>query len=155
LQTKSSAVRYISGNEELLDKIEPLWTLLNQQHLRLSKHFKNYYLDMTFQKRKITLLKKAQDGKLRVDIANADQPVGYCVSSINTQKEGVIESLFVDKNYRLTGIGDALIRKAIDWLDNEGATSKIVEVSVGNEEAFGFYERYGFLPRKTMLKQVK
>jgi hypothetical protein len=32
---------------------------------------------------------------------------------------------------------------------------KVVEVSVGNESAWGFYGRYGFLPRKTLLKQVK
>jgi hypothetical protein len=40
-------------------------------------------------------------------------------------------------------------------MDKECAASKIVEVGDGNEQAFGFYARYGFLPRKTVLKQVK
>jgi ribosomal protein S18 acetylase RimI-like enzyme len=31
---------------------------------------------------------------------------------------------------------------------------KILEVAAGNEEAFGFYARYGFLPRKILLKQA-
>jgi hypothetical protein len=40
-------------------------------------------------------------------------------------------------------------------MDKEGAAAKIVEVVAGNEQAFGFYARYGFLPRKTVLKQVE
>jgi ribosomal protein S18 acetylase RimI-like enzyme len=39
-------------------------------------------------------------------------------------------------------------------MDKEGAAEKIVEVGAGNEQAWGFYEKYGFLPRKTVLKQV-
>jgi len=34
-------------------------------------------------------------------------------------------------------------------------TLKIVNVAAGNEQAFGFYERYCFYPRKTILEQVK
>lgn len=42
------------------------------------------------------------------------------------------------------------------WLGwEQGAESKIVEVAAGNEQAFGFYKRYGFLPRETLMKQVK
>lgn len=29
------------------------------------------------------------------------------------------------------------------------------EVAAGNEKAWEFYEKYGFLPRKTILKQVR
>jgi ribosomal protein S18 acetylase RimI-like enzyme len=53
------------------------------------------------------------------------------------------------------GIGDSLIRNALSWLDKEEAVAKIVEVGEGNEQSLGFYARYGFLLRKTVLKQVK
>jgi ribosomal protein S18 acetylase RimI-like enzyme len=47
------------------------------------------------------------------------------------------------------------MQKALIWLEQNGAVEKIVEVATGNERAWGFYVRYGFLPRKTMLKQVR
>ena len=94
---------------------------------------------------------------MRVDLAIDEvtsQNVGYCVSSINQEKIGEIDSVFVDVHYRGLGIGDSLMQKALCWMGQEGAVAKIVEVAVGNEEAFWFYSKYGFLPRKTMLKQI-
>jgi hypothetical protein len=40
-------------------------------------------------------------------------------------------------------------------MDQKGSVEKIVEVSYGNEVAWKFYGQFGFLPRKTVLKQVK
>ncbi len=61
---------------------------------------------MTFEKRKADLLKKAASGKMRVDLAFDEvsgRNVGYCVSSINQEKTGEIESIFVDAAYRGMG----------------------------------------------------
>jgi len=151
-------IKYIEGDEVLLDQIKPLWEALNGYHLALSQNFKKYYLDMTFQKRKADLLKKAAFGEIRVDIAfdeASGQNVGYCVSGLTHEKTGEIKSIFVSEAFRGIGIGDALMQKALGWLEQKGAADKIVEVAAGNECAWGFYARYGFLPRKTMLKQVK
>ena len=151
------SVNFIHGDEALLDQIRILWEALNSHHLELSINFKQYYQDMTFEKRKADLLKKAIAGKMRVDLAVDEvigQNVGYCVSSLNQEKIGEVESIFVDSNYRGSGMGDSLMKKALCWMDQEGAVAKIVEVASGNEEAFYFYAKYGFLPRKTMLKQM-
>lgn len=113
---------------------------------------------MTFEKRKYDLLKKSLFGEMRVDLAVDEASgcvVGYCVSSLIGEKIGEIESIFVNVDYRGLGVGDSLIKNALSWMDKEGAAEKIVEVGDGNEQAFGFYARYGFLPRKTVLKQVK
>ena len=113
---------------------------------------------MTFEKRKAVLVEKMRDCKKMVDVAIDElsgQKVGYCVSSIDKSKTGEIQSIFVDAKYHGFGIGDTLIRKALAWMDSENVESKIVEVAAGNEDAFGFYGRYGFLPRKTLLKQTK
>ena len=112
---------------------------------------------MNFEKRKASLLKKAVNGELRVDIAvdvMTGQNVGYCVSSIDEEKTGEIESIFVASNYRGWGIGDSLMRTVLAWMDEKGTVAKIAEVAVGNEQAFGFYNRYGFFTRKTVLKQI-
>jgi diamine N-acetyltransferase len=151
-------IKYIHGDEGRLDEIKTLWENLNQYHLNLSPNFKQYYREMTFPKRKVQLLKRAVDGQLHVDLAmdeTSNQTVGYCVSSLNREKSGAIESIFVAPTYRNIRIGDALMKNALKWLDQNGAVEKIVEVGAGNEQVFGFYARYGFLPRKTMLKQVK
>jgi ribosomal protein S18 acetylase RimI-like enzyme len=151
-------VKFIHGDEALLDQIRVLWEALNSHHLGLSTNFKQHYLDMTFERRKGDLLKKAATGKMRVDLAvdeAAGQNVGYCVSSLNQEMIGEVESIFVGANYRGSGIGDSLMKKALCWMDQEGAVAKIVEVASGNEEAFCFYAKYGFLPRKTVLKQMK
>jgi len=160
--TKNSArrpkIKYIHSDEGILDEIKVLWEALNEHHLQLSANFKQYYCSMTFEKRKADLLKKAIGGKMRVDLAvdeASGQNVGYCVSSLDGEKKGEIESIFVNEAYRGLGIGDSLMKKALSWMDQKGAMAKIVEVGTGNEQAFNFYARYGFLPRKTVLKQVR
>ena len=150
-------IQYVHGNEALLDSIRLLWQSLNQHHLDLSPYFKQDYVEMNFEKRESYWLKKALSTELRVDIAvdvMTGQNVGYCVSSIDEEKTGEIESIFVASNYRGWGIGDSLMRTVLAWMDEKGTAAKIVEVAVGNEQAFGFYNRYGFFTRKTVLKQI-
>ena len=77
------------------------------------------------------------------------------MSSVNSEKIGTVESIFISEKYRGLGIGDSLMCKALVWMDGNGASEKVLEVTVGNEQVYGFYRRYGFLPRQTLLKQLK
>ncbi len=43
--------------------------------------------------------------------------------------------------------------QALVWMDECGATRKRVSVGDGNEEAWKFYEKFGFYPRMTILEQ--
>ncbi|MBN2392523.1 MAG: GNAT family N-acetyltransferase [Anaerolineae bacterium] len=145
---------YITGSTELLDAIGPLWEELNAQHAAQSPHFGEDYAARTYAWRKAGLLKK--DGDLRVELAqDADtgNVVGYCVSLV-TDDVGVIESIFIDADYREQGIGDALIQHALAWMDEYDVPMKRLVVATGNEQAFGFYVRYGFQPRHVVLQQV-
>jgi ribosomal protein S18 acetylase RimI-like enzyme len=147
MQIKAN-IEYVSGNETLLDSIRLLWEGLNQHHFDLSPYFKQYYADMNFEKRKVALLKKAASGELRVDVAIdtvTRQNVGYCTSSVDKEKTGEIESIFVASNYRGLGIGDTLMKNALTWMDKNGAVAKIVEVAVGNEQVLRFYNRLAFV----------
>lgn len=95
---------------------------------------------------------------MRLDLAfdaKDNVAVGYVVSSVNSEKVGTVESIFVSEKYRGLGIGDSLMVKALAWMDENGASEKVLEVTVGNEQVYGFYRHYGFLPRQTLLKQVK
>jgi diamine N-acetyltransferase len=151
-------LKYLHGNQSLLDDIKDLWEALNLHNCNRSEHFKSHYQNMTFNKRKADLIRKATGGEMRVDMAVDEatgKPVGYIISSVNNEKIGEIESVYVNEHYRRMGVGGKLITRALVWMDQKGAAEKIVEVSYGNEVTWKFYGQFGFLPRKTVLKQVK
>jgi diamine N-acetyltransferase len=75
------------------------------------------------------------------------------MTTIDKHQVGEIDSMFVDKDYRALGIGDFLIRQALDWISTYPVRSVQISVAYGNEEVFDFYKRYGFLPRRTILIQ--
>jgi ribosomal protein S18 acetylase RimI-like enzyme len=100
------------------------------------------------------LLAKAAECAFRVDLAQdsaSDRFVGYCVSTVDRALVGEVESIFVDAGCRGLGIGDRLMRRALAWMDRQGAQAKKVGVAAGNEEAIAFYRRYGFLTRYIIL----
>lgn len=121
-------------------------------------HFKQHFAAMTWEKRRLELLKKTGCGQLHIDIAvdaGTEAAVGYLVSSLSNEKLGTVESIFVSEAYRGFGIGESLMNRALAWMDQNGAVDKVLEVTVGNEQVYGFYCKFGFMPRQTLLKQVK
>ncbi len=155
--TDKPKIKYIHGDQTMLDQVEDMWEELNSYHCKRSKHFKEHYLQMTWQKRKNTILKKATGGEIHIELAideSSMRSIGYVISSINTEKTGEVESVYVESAFRHMGVGDALMENSLQWMDKNGTTSKQVEVSVGNESAWKFYRRFKFLPRKTTLKQA-
>ncbi|KJS68338.1 MAG: hypothetical protein JL50_05470 [Peptococcaceae bacterium BICA1-7] len=148
-------IGYIEGNEELLDLLKPMWEKLNLIHKSRSLYFKDRYEKLIFAERKSILLKKAEAGMVRVDLAveEGNTYVGYCIGSIVGDKAGDIDSLYVEPGYRNAGIGGCLVERMLRWMDGSGVLSKTVTVAVGNEEVFSFYSRYGFYSSANILMQ--
>lgn len=150
-------IEYIITDQRDLDLIGPLWEKLNEHHRVRSPHWADFHAHQTFDLRKKGLLEKSSVGALRIDIArdgNTGAIIGYCVSTVTEKKEGEIESIFVEKDYRRCGIGDNFMKKAMAWMDSlsvADADRKIV-VAAGNEEAFIFYSKHNFVPRGTTLR---
>ncbi|MHA1648200.1 MAG: GNAT family N-acetyltransferase, partial [Promethearchaeota archaeon] len=69
-----------------------------------------------------------------------EKPVGMIIT-ISYDKFGFIGNLIVDKNYRNHGIGQELMKKAINHLINKGNKSIMLD---GVPEAVPLYERLGF-----------
>jgi diamine N-acetyltransferase len=152
----SKTIEYIETDERALDAIGFLWEKLNEHHRVRSPHYAAHFASMTFDVRKKGLLEKSHEGVLRLDIAKNTKTgklIGYCISTVITGKQGEIESLFVENEYRKCGIGDIFMNKAMKWMDSLTVTNRIIGVGVGNEEVFGFYARYNFYPRVTILSQ--
>jgi ribosomal protein S18 acetylase RimI-like enzyme len=149
------AIVYITGSTELLDAVGPLWEKLNAHHAERSSYFASEHLRMTYARRKAYFQTLAQSAQLRVDLAQDSETgryVGYCVSAV-TLAAGVVESIFIEADYRGQGIGEALMQRALAWMDDQRVPIKRVDVAAGNEEAFGFYARYSFRPRRIVLQQ--
>ncbi len=109
----------------------------------------------TFDRRKAELMAKGASGRLRVDLVKdrAGQALGYCVASIDEQKVGEIDSIYVEPHLRNQAIGDALMRRALSWMDEHGIQTRILSVAAGNERVESFYRRHGFLPRSVIWRQ--
>ncbi len=150
-------IEYIEKGKKDLDIIAPLWKKLIEHHKARSQYFKAHFNRMTWDARKKELLEKCANGMMRVDLAKdskVGELIGYCVSTINEKKQGEIESIYIEAEYRRAGIGDKFMKRALSWMDGQTVSRKVIAVAAGNEEVFGFYAKYRFYPRASILTQV-
>ncbi len=148
-------IEYIEINPDDIDIIRSLWEKQLEHHKAVSKYFKEGLSHINFDVRKKQLQDKSRGGALRIDLAKdsiTGKHIGYCVSSLTPEKLGKIESIYVEKEYRLSGIGDNLMTRALSWLDAMSAKRKILGVGEDNESVFAFYRRYNFYPKTTILE---
>lgn len=151
-------ISYIELDSSQIDSIKPLWEKLRDHHRELSHYFQERYAEFTFQERKEELLKKSENGILKIDTAYdkaAEQFIGYCISSISEEQIGEVDSIYLDKKYRFLNIGDTLMKRSLDWMDQKGVKTKKIMVAAGNEDTIAFYSRYRFYPKHIILEQVK
>jgi GNAT superfamily N-acetyltransferase len=66
-------------------------------------------------------------------------------SSIGMKSTWILNDLFVDSNSRKLGIGEALIKKAIDFSQGSGARNLMLQTAVTNIFAQKLYERLGWV----------
>lgn len=141
-----------TGDKDFLNEIRELWEELNQLHLEKSLDFKSHYRKFTFQAREQALLSNTEKKKLFIIIAYLKEvKIGYCVSSV-VDDVGEIDSIYIKPEYRNRRIGNMLIEASLNWINENNVKSISIAVSVGNEEVFGFYAKYGFKPRLTILQ---
>ncbi|HSV96190.1 MAG TPA: GNAT family N-acetyltransferase [Spirochaetota bacterium] len=134
-----------------IEAVRPLWEKLRFHHLHRSPHFGPYYESLTFEKRIEKFL--GDDIDINIDVArDGGTIVGYCISTIDRNGYGEVDSIFIEEEYRLSGTGDRLLGRAIEWLKAGETTEITIVVAAGNEEALPFYRRYGFYPAHTTLK---
>ena len=151
-------ISYTKLNKDEIDIIKPLWEKLRAHHKELSKDFQERYAEFKFEERKEELLKKSENGILKVDIAkdnDADEIIGYCISSISENLEGEIDSIYLIEKYRSFGIGDELMKRSLNWMDEKGVKTKKIMIAAGNEDTIEFYRRYNFFPKHIILEQIK
>lgn len=148
---------FISGGKELLDFVQPLWEELNVHHEINSNNFSDKFRSLTFKIRRNKFIID-NNLKIKIDLIKVKQKdiyIGYCISTINNELTGEIESLFVEKEYRKFCLGDSLMKRALGWLDGNNVKTKIIGVAEGNENVLDFYRKYGFYKRRIILEQIQ
>ncbi len=151
-----SRFEFITGSVELVDFIKPLWEKLNEYHEVKSNYFSDKYKNNTFEKRKSKFISN-NNLKVRIDLIKDIEKnlyIGYCISTIDVELTGEIDSLFIEEEYRKDGLGDKLMKEAIKWLDLNKVKTKVIVVAEGNEGVLEFYKRYGFYKRRIVLEQI-
>lgn len=149
------SVNIIEKNIDEIELIKPLWEQLNLIHADKSVSFKKRFENYTFEKRMKSIIKKAQDGIIKLDILFDDEKnryVGYCLSSIEGYS-GEIESIFIEKEYRKFGFGGKLMESALKWFKEKNIKDIKINVVYNNNDALPFYERYGFKVGNYILSQ--
>jgi diamine N-acetyltransferase len=150
-------ISYFETDETELDLINELWEKLKHHHQLRSKNFPQNYLNIHFEDRKDELIKKSNNGNLRLDLAldiTINKVVGYCISSFSYEN-GEIDSIYIEKKFRMLGIGDTIMKRALSWMDSNNVENIEVKISVGNNVAMKFYNQYSFHPKHIILKQLK
>lgn len=149
-------LEFVNGAKELINLVQPLWEKLNKHHEVNSIYFSDKYKNNTFEKRKGKFISN-KTLKVKVDLIRdieKDLYIGYCVSTIDVDLVGEIDSLFIEEGYRKYGLGDKLMQRAIEWLDYNKVKSKILGVVEGNENVLEFYKRHGFYKRTIVLERI-
>ncbi len=148
--------QFVTGSTELLDFVEPLWEKLNMHHENSSNYFKDKFANQKFTTRKNKFLSTGNQ-EIKIDLIKDIENnlyIGYCISTVNKELVGEIDSLFVEAAYRKFGLGDKLMIRALDWLDKSHVKTKIIAVAEGNEQVLDFYKKHGFYKRRIILEQV-
>ncbi len=146
------------GKGSDLDLVKPLWEKLNQLHSEVSPYFKKRFLQMSWEKRKSKLLKKSGEILLEYVLDSGENRIiGYCITIIDKEDKtaGEIESIFIEENYRKTGIGRKLIGNALEWLTTKGANVQKVVVAAGNESVMDYYRQFDFFPLHIVLQRIE
>jgi ribosomal protein S18 acetylase RimI-like enzyme len=141
-------IRTITGDK--LSGIKTLWENLNAHHLSKSTHFRDHFSKLTFEKRLDGL--KKRDRLVGCVSEDNGRNVGYCIASVDGLT-GEIDSIFVDDLYRGKGVGQELMSLALKWLETQGCDTIKVSIAEGNEDVLGFYRRFGFAERFTVMQK--
>ena len=135
-----------------VEVIKGLWEKNRQYHENSSEYFKESYRTMRFDQR-IKAFNVFDKETMKITVAKSNEKyIGYCISTIIDGK-GEIESLHVDESNRGKGIGEKLVRKHLEWMNENDCSVIGVTVSQENESAIGFYRKLGFYPNTLYMQR--
>lgn len=143
-------VKIYKGNEKDIEFIVDMWKKLSDYHrkfedyLEPSQQWRQYirslFLDDMTRNDRLFLVAKEKNnyiGFIRVEIRNTPE-------LFNNVTTGYISDLYVDENYRGSGLADKLMDECIIWIKGKGIENVRLNVNSENKRAINFYQKIGF-----------
>lgn len=100
-----------------------------------------------------TLGRRNADNEIFVAIATRVGVIGWIgvnlIESLTSSRIGHIGGLVVEDEYRGVGVGVLLLDRAERWTRDHGCSTLALRSNVIRERAHGFYERHGFIRKKS------
>ena len=137
------------AEKEDLDKLVQLWIKFNEVHDRI-----NDWVELEENLEDIgrsDLKEYMQEDEKRVLVAEGEELAGFVSFSVEEHPDiikqeeiGVIDKVFVKKEYRNEGIASQLVKEAEAWFDEEGLELLKTRVAVENRKAQSFWSDKGF-----------
>ncbi len=149
------SITFKEGGIELIDEIKETWEGLNFHHAERSIYFKERFKQFTFLERREMLISKAENGEIYVIVAfHEEERIGHCVASIDNKNNGEIDTIFLKKGFRKSGLGKMFMKKALCWFCTRQVKDINIMVASGNEEVLDFYKKFGFEIAGIKLKKM-
>jgi GNAT superfamily N-acetyltransferase len=89
------------------------------------------------------------------------RPVGFLLASVHRDSAlwrhnvwAEVEALYVERDWRGTGLADGLLAMACSWATELGLPAVQLYVTASNTRAVSFYERQGFRPAQSVMRTV-
>ena len=108
---------------------------------------------------------EALTGERRLALLARDRasgrPAGFALAAVQEggplwkHRNGVeVEALYVEREWRGTGLAEALMAAALAWAEDLGQPVVQLYVTASNDRAIRFYERRGFRPVQAIMRKV-
>jgi len=116
-------------------KINP-WLDPDYVKVRHGPDFRKSFFD-----RKEVFFVAEDDGKI---VGYSEGIIENLPSPFKNKKVGVLESLYIIKEYRSQGLGERLSREVLKWLKSRGIKEYKLTVHHANATAYRLYKKMGF-----------
>ena len=154
-------VEVVRAGREHVDRIKELWNGLIEYHGGLDPLYTTSDEGRKVFAEYLDRFLGSEESRVACAMID-DKVVGYCISVLGTHppvlvgdKYGFIMDMFVDKEFRRTGAGRALLDDAIDWARGKGMNRMELRAHTKNELGVGFWKASGFQEYlKVMYKEI-
>jgi ribosomal protein S18 acetylase RimI-like enzyme len=135
------------GSVELLPSCQNLWQLFIENQIKNAGEMADGVAAYLQSQRNGDLLAKTNDGKLHIQLvytSNHEDAIGFCITSLSSDRIGEVEALYVVDKYQGNNLGTKLLQNSLQWLEENNALEQKLIVAAGNEQVFSFYEKFDF-----------
>ena len=154
---KNNSFQFQVGSTELLPSCGNIWQLFIQNQIKNAGRMSDgisAYLQSQYDG---GLVAKTSDGKVHIQLVYTqakDNPIGFCITSLSSNRIGEVEALYILDEYQGNNLGTTLLQRSLQWMEAHNVLEQKLTVAAGNEQVFSFYQKFRFYPGYTTLFRV-